>query len=101
METRKPSIVLLIGRVVVLTFLLTALSFALALLGGIIGLVLLSLKRGVNANMAFAYRHVALPVAVAASMAAFIAMLANEIREYGRRRRETSAATPTEFRKAG
>jgi len=92
MKTRKPSIVLLIGRVIVLTFLLTALAFALALFGGIVGLALLNLKHGVN--MAFAHRHVALPVAVVAGVVVFLGLLANEIREYRRSSRSAVARPP-------
>src|SRR5258708_160370 len=50
-------------RILLVTFLVTLLSFAVSLFLGILGLVLAAKLRGAHANMAFAYREVALPVA--------------------------------------
>lgn len=50
-------------RVLVATFVVTLLSFAISLFLGIVGVILAALMRGVHPNMALAYRDVAFPIA--------------------------------------
>ncbi|MGA8311008.1 MAG: hypothetical protein WB755_13330 [Terriglobales bacterium] len=67
-------------RVLLVTFLLTLLSFALCLLLGILGLVISAWLRGVHPNMTLAYRQFAFPAAAIAAVIALIAAIAIEIR---------------------
>lgn len=69
-------------RVLLVTFLLTLLSFAISLLLGIVGIVMASRMRGVHPNMTLAYRHVALPVATVVAGITLIATTVLEIRNY-------------------
>lgn len=77
-------------RVLLVTFIGTLISFAVSLLLGIIGTVVVSARRGVHPNMTLAYRHIALPVAVVAGSIIFVLALAMEIRHY--RQMKTLAA---------
>jgi hypothetical protein len=81
-------------RVVLVTFLLTLLSFAIALLLGIIGLAIRGRLQGVHPDMTDAYRHVALPVAVAIGVIALIGVTVTEIRDF----RQSSALAEIERR---
>lgn len=67
-------------RVLLVTFLLTLLAFAVCLLLGIIGLVIGAWLRGVHPNMAVAYRQFAFPAAAIAAVIALLAAIAMEIR---------------------
>jgi hypothetical protein len=67
-------------RVLLVTFLLTLLAFAVCLLLGIIGLVIGAWLRGVHPNMAVAYRQFAFPAAAIAAVIALIASIAIEVR---------------------
>ena len=69
-------------RVLLLTFIGTLLSFAVSLLLGIIGTVIVSALRGVHPNMTVAYRQVAVPAAIVAGAIIFVIALAMEIRHY-------------------
>jgi|SRR5580658_7142349 hypothetical protein len=82
LRTASPRWYLIPARVVLVSFLLTLLSFAVSLLLGILGLALLGRLRGIHPNMTLAYRHVALPVAMMVGAAALIAMTAVEVRNY-------------------
>jgi hypothetical protein len=70
------------ARILLVTFLLTLLSFAISLLFGIVGLALQAHIRGTPANMTLAYRNVALPVAVAVGAIALIGVAITEIKDY-------------------
>jgi hypothetical protein len=50
-------------RVLLATFVVTLLSFAVSLFLGILGVVLAAWLRGAHPNMTIAYRHVAFPIA--------------------------------------
>jgi hypothetical protein len=67
-------------RVLLVTFLLTLLAFAVCLLLGILGLVISAWLRGVHPNMAIAYRQFAFPAAAIAAVIALIAAIAMEFR---------------------
>ena len=69
-----------------MTFLLTLLSFAIALLLGILGTVVYSQVKHVAPNLTFAYRHVAFPFAITAGAVALVLSLGMEIRNYRQRK---------------
>jgi uncharacterized membrane protein len=69
-------------RVLLVTFIGTLLCFALSLLLGIFGTVILASLHRVRPDMTAAYRHIAMPVALAAAGVIFVAMLVTEIRRY-------------------
>ena len=79
---RKPHWYGIPFRVAFVTFLLTLLSFAVSLLVGIIGIVLVAKIRQVAPDMRTAYRHVALPVAIVVGATVFVLSLTMEIRHY-------------------
>lgn len=72
-------------RVLLVTFLLTLLAFALCLFLGIAGLLIAAAVRGVHPDMTSAYREFAFPAAVVAAGVALIAAIAVEVR-YQRRK---------------
>jgi hypothetical protein len=78
----KPRWYLIPVRVLIVTFLLTLLSFAVSLLLGILGIVITSRLQGIHPNMTLAYRHVALPIAALAAAIALITATILEIRSY-------------------
>ncbi len=69
-------------RVLLVTFLLTLLSFAVSLLLGILGLVIGAKIRGATPNMTFAYRHIALPAAAMVGAVVLVSAISLEIRHY-------------------
>lgn len=79
-------------RVLLVTFLLTLLVFAVSLLLGILGLVIAARLRGFHPNMTIAYRHIALPAAAAVAAIVLIAASVIEIRHY----RQTKALAEIE-----
>jgi hypothetical protein len=91
-NTTKPHWYLIPARVLLLTFLLTLLSFAVSLLLGILGLVIVAALRGIHPNMPIAYRHIALPVAAVVAAVTLISASVIEIRRY----RQTKALAEIE-----
>lgn len=79
-------------RVLLVTFLITLLSFAVSLLLGILGLTIWARLRGISPNMVTAYRHIALPVAAAVAAIVLISASVMEIRRY----RQTEALAEIE-----
>jgi hypothetical protein len=77
-------------RVLLVTFLGTLVTFAVSLLLGILGTVVLSSLRHINPNMTVAYRLIALPAALAAGSIIFVLALTMEVRHY--RQSKTLAA---------
>ena len=77
-------------RVLLVTFIGTLLTFAVSLLIGIVGTVVVSFLRHVNPNMTAAYRLIALPAALIAGAIIFVLALTMEIRHY--RQSKTLAA---------
>lgn len=69
-------------RVGLVTFIGTLLCFSVTLLFAIFGTVILASLHGVHPDMRIAYRHIALPVALAAALVIFVLALAMEIRHY-------------------
>ena len=83
-KSRKPGLAGVVFRVIVVTFLLTLLTFAVTLLGAILALVMVGeLHGGLNhVNMSAAYRHVALPVAITVGVVTLISTSVYEIRRH-------------------
>lgn len=77
------------ARVLLVSFLLALLTFAVCLLLGILGLLIGAGLRGVSPNMTAAYRQIALPAAALAEAVAIVAAIAMEVRHLRRQRRET------------
>jgi branched-subunit amino acid ABC-type transport system permease component len=73
-------------RVFAMTFLLTILSFAVALLLSILGTVVYSQVKHVAPNLTFAYRHIAFPCAISAGAIVLVLALSMEIRNYRQRK---------------
>ena len=69
-------------RVLLVTFIGTLISFAISLLLGIVGTVIVSSLRHIHPNMTEAYRHIALPSALVAGSIIFVLALIMEIRHY-------------------
>jgi hypothetical protein len=74
------------ARVIALTFLLTLLSFAVALLLSILGTVVYSQVKHVAPNLTFAYRYIAFPFAITVGAIVLVLVLAMEIRSYRQRK---------------
>jgi hypothetical protein len=91
-NTTKPYWYLIPVRILLVTFLLTLLSFAVSLLLGILGLVIVGGVRGFHPNMAIAYRHIALPVAAVVAAVTLTSATVIEIRRY----RQTKALAAIE-----
>jgi hypothetical protein len=72
-------------RVLLVTFLLALLSFAVCLLLGILGLVVTSAVRGAQPNLTIAYREIAFPAAILAGTAALVVAIVMEIRHHRER----------------
>lgn len=79
---RKPRWYLIPLRVLLVTFVVTLLSFAVSLLLGILGVVLAAKIRGGHPNMTLAYRDVALPIAAMVGTIVVISSAVMEIRHY-------------------
>jgi hypothetical protein len=90
LKSRTPRWYTIPVRVLLLTFIGTLLSFAITLFVGIFGVIIVSEIRGIRPQMATAYRHIALPVAVVAACIIFVAASVMEIRHY--RQTKTLAA---------
>ena len=81
-RSRKTSWYFIPLRVLLVTFLLTLLSFAVSLLLGILGLVIAERARGIHPNLTIAYRHIALPAATVVGAIVIICSSVMEIRQY-------------------
>ena len=69
-------------RVLLVTFLLTLLSFALSLLLGILATVIHARLSGFHPNMTIAYWHIAIPVAAVVGTVVLISTTVLEIKHY-------------------
>ena len=79
-------------RVLLATFLGTLICFAVSLLAGILGTVMVSALRRIPPDMRIAYRLIALPLALVAGAIIFVLSLVMEIRHY----RQTKALSAIE-----
>ena len=64
------------------TVLLTLMAFSASLLFGIVGVVVHAYIRGIRPDLPFAYKHIALPVAIVAGSIILVLSLIMEIRHY-------------------
>lgn len=78
----QPRWVLIPVRVLIVTFMLTVLSFAVSLFLAIIGLVIAGEVAGTRPQMRIAYRHLALPFAIAMALLVLIVATVVEIRRF-------------------
>lgn len=88
-NSRQPNAALSVIRVVVITVLATLFAFVGSLFLSIVGIVLVNMFYGGAINMAVAYRRIALPIAIAALVIAFVVAIIYEVRHL-RRSREDS-----------
>jgi hypothetical protein len=79
---RAPRWYLIPVRVLLVTLIVTLLSFAVSLLLGILGTLLAAKLRRFSPDMTFAYRDVALPVAAMVCVVVFISACFMEVRHY-------------------
>jgi hypothetical protein len=89
---REPHWYVIPARILLITFLLTLLSFAVSLLVGILGIVTAAHVRGIHPNLTTAYRHIAFPVAAVVGAIALISASVTEIRHH----RQTKALAQIE-----
>ena len=82
LRTRAPSWYGIPMRVLLITFIGTLLCFAVSLLLGIIGTVVVSAIRGLHPDMTLAYRQFALPVALVAGAIICVLAIVMEIRHH-------------------
>jgi uncharacterized membrane protein YbhN (UPF0104 family) len=85
-SSRGPRWIGIPARVLAMTFLLTLLSFAVALLVSILGTVVYSQMKHVAPNLTFAYRHIAFPFAITVGAIVLVLLLLMEIRNYRQRK---------------
>jgi TRAP-type C4-dicarboxylate transport system permease small subunit len=85
-QSPRPRWIAIPVRVVAVTFLLTLLSFAVALLLSLLGTIVYSQVKHVAPNLPFAYRHIAFPFAMTVGAIVLILSLVMEIRNYRQRR---------------
>jgi hypothetical protein len=79
---RQPRWYVIPLRVLLLSFLLTLLAFAVSLLLAILGMLITARLRGFQPDMTLAYRNIALPIALAAGVVTLIVTTVLEIRNY-------------------
>jgi ABC-type dipeptide/oligopeptide/nickel transport system permease component len=82
MARKKPNAALVPVRALLITFVLTLLSFAVSLLLGIVGFVLYTHASGNRLSLTLAYRKVAFPTAVIVALIVLVVSLTMEIRRY-------------------
>lgn len=78
----KPRWYMIPVRAVFVAFLMTLVSFALSLLLSLIGMVVVGKLNGRMPDLRFAYRHIALPVALSVGAVVLVLALIMEIRHY-------------------
>ena len=79
---RKPRWYTILPRVLVVTFILTLMSFAVCLFVAILGTLLAGKVHGYTPDLRVAYRQIALPIAVAAGTVVFVVTTVMEIRHF-------------------
>jgi hypothetical protein len=83
--TRKPRLLGVFFRALLITFVLTLLAFAVTLLLAIIGLSLFEVARGHRPDMANAYRYAAMPMALLVAFIVLVTAFVNEFKRYRQR----------------
>lgn len=79
---RRPRWYAVPARALFVTSLVTLLTFAVTLFGSILTVVIAAAIRGHKPDLRFAYRHIALPVAVGVGAIGLLVALVVEIRHY-------------------
>jgi hypothetical protein len=79
---RKPRWYLIPVRVLLVTFVVTLLSFAVSLFLGILGILLAAHLHSARPNLTIAYRDIALPAAAMVAAIVIVSSTAMEIRHY-------------------
>lgn len=74
------------ARIALLTFLGTILCFAVTLLFAILGTIVTAALRSVHPDMRIAYRHIALPIALATGIIILVLSSIMEVRHYRQRK---------------
>lgn len=87
----RPSVLAIAPRIVVITFAISALSFALLLLLGIVGTALWFAFHGQPLVMTYAYRSFAIPAIKIVAAVAFVGACVLEVRHYLKARAEALA----------
>ena len=85
MVTRKPRVLGVLVRTLLITFVLTLLAFAVTLLLAIIGLSLVGVIQGHRPDMAYAYRYGAFPMAMLVAVVVLVTAFVNEFKRYRQR----------------
>jgi len=80
--TRKPQLLGVFFRALLITFVLTLLAFAVTLLLAIIGLSLFGLVAGRRPDLANAYRYGAFPTAILVAVTVLVTALITEFKRY-------------------
>jgi uncharacterized membrane protein len=86
-DSSVPSLVGIFPRVIMITFGITGISFAVSLLVGILCMAMMGVFRGHLPDMRLAYRMFALPVAVMVGIVALVVASTVEVRHYFRAKR--------------
>jgi hypothetical protein len=81
-QSRKPRWYAIPIRVLLVTFILSLMSFAVCLFVAILGTMLAGKVHGYTPDLRVAYKHIALPIAVAAGTVVFIVTTVMEIRHF-------------------
>jgi hypothetical protein len=79
---RKPRLVMLLARALLVSLLVMILAFAISLLLAIAGLLVVAASKGGSVDMRFAYRQIAAPVAIVVGPIVLALSLIMEIRHY-------------------
>jgi hypothetical protein len=79
---RTPRLILVPVRALLVTFLITLLSFAISLLLGIVGIAIYSRIQGIRPNLTLAYRNIAAPFAIVVGVIVLVLSLIMEVRHY-------------------
>ena len=79
---RKPRLVMLLARALLVSLLVMILAFAISLLLAIAGLLVVAASKGGSVDMRFAYRQIAAPVAIVVGPIVLALSLTMEIRHY-------------------
>ncbi|HJS99406.1 MAG TPA: hypothetical protein VJ756_09960 [Terriglobales bacterium] len=83
--TRKPRLLGVFFRALLITFVLTLLAFAVTLLLAIVGLSLFGVMTGHRPDLANAYRYAAFPMAMLAAVVVLVTAFVAEFKRYRQR----------------
>jgi|SRR6516164_5680728 hypothetical protein len=81
-QSREPRWYAIPVRILLVTFILTLISFALCLFVAILATVLAGKVHGYTPDLRIAYRDIALPIAIGAGTVVFIVTAVMEIRHF-------------------